>query len=269
MVDWSCYPCWAISSPIAGSCAIVQPPVSEKIDEKNDDKPVTMKELKEELDTLYGKLKDDEASFREELKVTVDEIEQTKTWAQIAADEQKGLVDEIKKARDEVKKAKSSGPSKETVSQVVQETAQLAIDAGLKKIDSDHVERQKRCCNVLIKKVEESSSDDDNVRTRLDKNFVTETLQIPAGEIVSLYRAGPLLDEDGKRRLCRPLIVKLMDKASADYWHLNGKGRRVKGTGYYINQDLCAADRHANFLAREEYRNRMAQKNSTTTTKTP
>ena len=233
--------------------------------DKSDDKPVTIKELKEEIAILYGKLKGDESELKDEIKLAVSEVKITKTWAQVAADEQKGLLDEIKKAREEVKKAKTSGPSKELVSQVVGETAPLLISSGLKKIDSDHAERQKRVCNVIIKRVTESNSDDKETITKLDKNFVTETLKIPAGEIVNLYRAGPLLDKDGKRRFNRPLVVELMDKASADYWHNNGRGRKVEGTELYINQDLCAADRHANFLAREEFRKRQKAKNSPST----
>ena len=172
----------------------------------------------------------------------------------MAAREHKSLVDEIKKAKDEVKQAKSSGPSKETVSMVVRETAELAIESGLKKIDSDHVERQKRTCNVVIKRVEEHSSEDKQVRLKYDTNFVTEKLTIPAGEILHVWRAGPRYDKDNKKRTFRPLIVQLMDKASAEYWHRNGRGREVNG--HYINQDLCAVDRHANFLAREEFRKR-------------
>ena len=137
---------------------------------------------------------------------------------------------------------------------MVRETAELAISSGLKKIDSDHLERQSRAVNVVIKLVTEHSSDDAKTRLKYDTGFVTETLSIPHDEIENVYRAGPLFDQDKKRRTDRPLIVRLKDKTSAEYWHDNGRGRKVRG--YYINPDLCVADRHALFLARQEYKKR-------------
>ena len=180
----------------------------------------------------------------------------------VARQEKPTFASLLKRNTEEMKKAKPSAPTKETVSQVVRETAELAIQSGLQKIDTDSPERSRRVCNVVIKRVEEhgSGSNDGEVRKKYDRNFVMEKLQIPAAEIISVFRAGPLMkkltNDRGEtvevRQTRRPLIVKLVDRASAEHWHRNGKG--LEKGGYYINQDLCYADRHAGFLAREEYR---------------
>ena len=258
MVDWACYPCWAMSSPIAAKCGSVSPSVSKNntdVESLGAAIATSMRShIKQSIEEAISALPEPKVFNTEEEKEKI-----KKTWAEVVGQEQKDLIDELKKARDEVKKAKSSGPSKETVAQVVRETAELTIKTGLTKIDKDHIERQKRVCNIVIKRVEEK--EDINEGTRYDKNFVIEKLNIPAGEIVNVFRAGPLEDKEGKRRTSRPIIVELVDKSSADYWHNNGKGRKVEGTQLYINQDLCVADRHANFLAREEYRKRQNAKN--------
>ena len=69
-------------------------------------------------------------------------------------------------------------------------------------------------------------------------------------DFVSCYRAGtPKRDEVGKP-LPRSLIVKMVSKEVANFWTKNGMGYQCE-SGYCVNKDLCQADRHAHFLARQ------------------
>ena len=88
---------------------------------------------------------------------------------------------------------------------------------------------------------------------------------IPEGEIVNIWRAGARHDKDGNLRTHRPLIIEFEDEEDAQYWTNKGKGFKTPD-GYYINPDLCDADRHAHFLAREEIRRIKAQRGERGTT---
>ena len=45
----------------------------------------------------------------------------------------------------------------------------------------------------------------------------------------------------------RPLIVKLIDRSTAEYWHNKGNGYQCE-SGHWVNQDLRRADRSAQFF---------------------
>ena len=146
-------------------------------------------------------------------------------------------VEETDNANENDKKKKP----KNFVQEVVRETTKQVLEASMTKIDTDHLERSRRECNVVVKKVVECDSDDDDRRTAFDKNFCTETLGIPESEIKKVYRAGPRMTDpkDGSqpvKNTCRPMIIRMVDKESADYWTDNGNG--WKTSGYYINQNL-------------------------------
>ena len=78
-------------------------------------------------------------------------------------------------------------------------------------------------------------------------------------------------DKNGKP-VHRPLVAKLKTKVAA-YEHSNdGKGALVecleevdeegKAKRYWINLDLCKADREAQFFVREEMRKRVKERGS-------
>ena len=60
---------------------------------------------------------------------------------------------------------------------------------------------------------------------------------------------------------CRPLVIKMKNEQLANEWTKDGKGHKT-ANGHWINKDLCAADRKANFLSREERRKRTQKKSN-------
>ena len=68
------------------------------------------------------------------------------------------------------------------------------------------------------------------------------------------WHAGKI--DESKSGFCRPLIVQMTDIAAVNEWTRDGKGLQLDN-GYWINKDLCMADRCANFLARQERRKRL------------
>ena len=72
--------------------------------------------------------------------------------------------------------------------------------------------------------------------------------------IQTCWRAGKL--DASKPDYCRPLVIKISDEENANDWTKNGRGNKTQ-SGFWINRDLCDADRKANFVARQEKRVRM------------
>ena len=87
-----------------------------------------------------------------------------------------------------------------------------------------------------------------------DIKFCVEKLGMSNSDIESCWRAGKV--DSTKDNYCRPLIIKMSDAENADDWTKNGKGNKTE-SGFWINRDLCDADRKANFAARQERRARM------------
>ena len=120
------------------------------------------------------------------------------------------------------------------------------------KVDNDALERTKRACNVIVFKVNECGSSDKKRETAHDMGFAIEELGIPEEEIVAIFRSGRKFVDDSGRGINknqRPLVIKLTSPSSADYWHCNGRGYKTR-SGFYINKDLCRADREAEKRAR-------------------
>lgn len=85
-------------------------------------------------------------------------------------------------------------------------------------------------------------------------------------DILNTFRAGRGTDRDGNIAI-RPIIIRLPDADTLARYTRNGIGKSYKVakeatelTGedgedeynyYWLNRDLCAADRHANFLERK------------------
>ena len=91
-------------------------------------------------------------------------------------------------------------------------------------------------------------------RKNLTQTFVGKRL---AWKVVILIHVGELEKNDTmKKDYCRPLIIQMADMETVNEWTRDGRGLQTE-SGHWINNDLCAADRRANFLAREERRKRL------------
>ena len=153
--------------------------------------------------------------------------------------------------------------AKETQKEVI-EQASLAqssknvVESVVRKMDADKVEREKRRTNVVVLSAPEPNKDSSSEeKQKEDKNFCTSVLGIPSKDIKVCWRAGKADESNPDFR--RPLVIRLRDEELVKEWTKDGRGHKTE-SGHWINRDLCAADRKANFLSREERRRRQ-QKN--------
>ena len=89
-----------------------------------------------------------------------------------------------------------------------------------------------------------------------DEKFCCDKLEFDTDDFVECWRAGKV--DETKEDYCRPLVVKMIDEQTVNDFTRNGRGMQTD-SGYWINKDLCAADRRANFLARQERKKRLAR----------
>ncbi|KAL5272067.1 hypothetical protein ACHWQZ_G000318 [Mnemiopsis leidyi] len=120
------------------------------------------------------------------------------------------------------------------------------------KMHTDAFERNQRKLNLCVLKVPESKKDTSKQRQEDDAKFCLETLKIEKRDFISCHRAGK--PDSEKPDYCRPLIIKTADEESVNYYSNHGKG--WKESSYWINMDLCRADREIRFLARKERKKR-------------
>ena len=154
--------------------------------------------------------------------------------------------------------------TKESQKMVLEEStkansSQIVVEKVVRKLDSDKIEREKRKANIVVMKVPESKMASSGQKLADDKKFCYEELGMAEEDIESCWRAGKL--DTSKPDYCRPLVIKLKDDETADEWTRNGRGFKTE-SGYWVNRDLCDADRKANFQAREERRGRMKSRTS-------
>ena len=148
---------------------------------------------------------------------------------------------------------------KEAIKEVaLAQSSKTVVESVVRKMDADNVEREKRKANVVVLTAPEPNKNSSEEKKAEDRKFCSNVLGIPASDIEGCWRAGKL-DESKPSEFCRPLVIKLKSELLVKEWTKDGRGHKT-GTGYWINRDLCAADRKANFLAREERRKRQ-QKN--------
>ena len=176
-----------------------------------------------------------------------------KTKVDFVTESSKAVRTYVDVVKTEVKTAIEQKPS----TQLVKDT--------VRQIDADAMERVKRECNVIINHVPENPTNGHDSRES-DVNFLTSVCGMRRDEINSCFRAGKIKSGEAPAAP-RPLVVKLETKDSAMYWCDNGRGYRVtdesddeKKKHFWINQDLCRADREAQFFLREERRRRVAEK---------
>ena len=120
------------------------------------------------------------------------------------------------------------------------------------KMHTDAFERNLRKLNLCVLKVPESNKATSKQRQEDDAKFCLETLKIEKKDFISCHRAGK--PDSEKPDYCRPLIIKTADEESVNYYSNQGKG--WKESSYWINMDLCRADRDIRFLARKERKKR-------------
>ena len=139
------------------------------------------------------------------------------------------------------------------------QSSKAVVETVVRKLDADKVEREKRRSNVVVLRAPEPSKDSSaDQKKAKDNEFCTTVLKIPSTDIETCWRAGKL--DESKSDYCRPLVIKFKEESLVRDWTKDGKGHQTE-SGHWINRDLCAADRKANFLAREERRRRMEKKN--------
>ena len=137
-------------------------------------------------------------------------------------------------------------------------SSKVVVETVVRKLDADKVEREKRRSNVVVLSAPEPSKDSSvDQKKAKDNEFCTSVLKIPSSDIEACWRAGK--PDESNPDFCRPLIIRLKEEGLVKHWTKDGKGHKTE-SGHWINKDLCAADRKANFLAREERRKRMEKK---------
>ena len=137
-------------------------------------------------------------------------------------------------------------------------SSKVVVETVVRKLDADKVEREKRRSNVVVLSAPEPSKDSSvDQKKAKDNEFCTSVLKIPSSDIEACWRAGKL--DESNPDFCRPIIIRLKEEGLVKNWTKDGKGHKTE-SGHWINKDLCAADRKANFLAREERRKRMEKK---------
>lgn len=110
--------------------------------------------------------------------------------------------------------------------------------------------------NITIRDVPESTSDQPLHRIEADKKWIADICQIQMESILKCWRMGEV--KEGRPRL---LVATLSTLEYARELHNYGDGRRedFSGQRFWINADLTAAERVANYKARMQRKRRRQQ----------
>ena len=139
------------------------------------------------------------------------------------------------------------------------QSSKNVVESVVRKLDADKVEREKRVLNVVVLNAPESPKEaSSEQKKKEDTDFCINVLGMDNEDFQSCWRAGKV--DESKPNYCQPLVVQMVDEGTVDEWTNNGKGFKTD-SGYWINNDLCSADRRANFIARQERRKRIKSKN--------
>ena len=200
--------------------------------------------VQEELQKVKSELNQTvQGAVTESITENMEKIETSvRSYATVAAENHTGILQELETVKNQ--KPQAQTPTDEVMKKVVTQ------------MDIDQYERNKRKANLMINKIPEADSEDMSVKNAADMKFLVEKLKIPEYDIVTCYRAGyQKTGEDGKQ-IPRPLIVKMRDVPCAQKWHDYERGTKITlgAVDYYINADLCKADRQARFFARDQRR---------------
>ena len=178
------------------------------------------------------------------------------------------VAEKVEKKTEEVKKW-SDLFTKERDSDQVTQVVKKVVEQSKQRMDSDHMEREKRVKNIVLNDLVEPTAESNEDKKEEDKTKVLEILGLRADEIEFMKRAGkprtPDPDHEDDIPRPRPLIVTVLTPEVAQRLHNHGRGRKFTVRDedddeqiIWCNPDLIAADRKANWLARKE-RNKRRQ----------
>ena len=205
-------------------CFVV-PNTSTDTDENRAIRAILKEEIKLFTPALTNSLK---IALKETAEKTVDKA--VRLYSDVTAKSQKKVLDDM---------------SREQASETVISKVQM-------KMHTDTFERNKRKLNLCVLKVPESKKSNSKQRQEDDTKFCKETLKIKDDDMISCHRSGKLNPDKPDHR--RPLIIQTRDEESVNFYSDYGKG--WKESTYWINMDLCKADRDIRFLARKERKKR-------------
>ena len=199
---------------------------------------VMKQELKIVVDELKDTMKDaaTTAITKATPNVVSSVVEQTKTYAAAAQENQKRLVEEVKSAA----------------------TSTHLVEKICQKMDNDSVQREMKKANILISNVPEPDSTlPGKDKKEADIVYLCKNFEIERNEIINCFRTGTMKKDSSGEPIPRPIVAVMLDEETARYWHNEGKGYRIGSS--WINPDLCRVDRENQFLARQERRKRREQ----------
>ena len=205
-------------------CFVV-PNTSTDTDENRAIRAILKEEIKLFTPALTNSLK---IALKENAEKTVDKA--VRLYSDVTAKSQKKVLDDM---------------SREQASETVISKVQM-------NMHTDTFERNKRKLNLCVLKVPESKKSNSKQRQEDDTKFCKETLKIKDDDMISCHRSGKLNPDKPDHR--RPLIIQTRDEESVNFYSDYGKG--WKESTYWINMDLCKADRDIRFLARKERKKR-------------
>ena len=146
-------------------------------------------------------------------------VEIGKSWAQLAAGQQKQLI-----------------------TKVVEETSHDALSKSIQLIDANLSEQRKRSRNVVISGLKEKDDEeDDDLKSTVFNVFQTE---VDKKDILSVKRLGKFDESKRDKPGGRYVLVTLRYEDDANWVTNNGKGFKV-GNGIWINPDRTRAERDA------------------------
>ena len=137
----------------------------------------------------------------------------------------------------------------ETVTTVIGKSQAEIIRSTVAKQDQNEWEKHRRGRNIVIKNIPESTVEQPLELIQSDKKWITAVCDITEEEIIRCYRVGK-----PKNGLPKLLVVTLPTPERAKDLHNFGNGKKVEfgGNIYCINPDLTAAERVANYKARQD-----------------
>ena len=291
-VDWVCPFCFVDSWPgVVRSRPGKEPSVGssqEVVKEEELDRPVTLRELKEELVAFRGKMKVDSIAdnkacsrgldsktcgtlktiFKDELhainpvlRVTVSEAVQVAVTAAVESNVKNQFVEQKKTFADMARGlndtiAKKAGMDKDMLTEVFRTENGDMLEKTEQNLNREQWEREVRKKNVVIRKLPECKSEDAKARFTHDMNWLTEEAGVEKNDIVKCYRPGRRSEMK-----IRPLICVLKTEELVQKYTNYGKGFKISngdddeddGTkdAMFINIDLSPADQLADFRARQ------------------
>ena len=243
---------------------------SEVKEDGDSEAPVTLKQLREELVMLEGKLRPVNTATNKVLSAPVDarsretirlilkeELHVTSGMmaAQIGDKVNQAITTKTKSWAEALKKKSTVVVDKDAMEEIVNSTTDHSVKSNeMKASDTEH-QRRRRIRNIVVKKVAECTDKDPKKRMAFDTRFLNEVLGVGQGEILTCFRAGARRTNADPNKP-RPLVCSLKTADDVEYWTDGGKGWRVenpedRNKPYWINRDLCAADADAGFRARK------------------